>query len=212
MVNAGAGRSSETFRPDGIIYAQGDRNDALFLIRKGQVKLAVTSESGKDAVLGIRGPGEFFGECCLTGRPHRDKTATAISDCVALRIDKAAMERELAADPDMSALFVAHLLERNISLEEDLAGQLFHNSEKRLARTLLALADIGEDHNDHATIANISQETLAEMVGTTRSRVSFFMNKFRRLGLVAYKGNVHGAVRVNTSLLNAMLRDTGHGD
>jgi CRP-like cAMP-binding protein len=204
---SGVGRTNETFRADDIIFSQGDPAEAVFYLRKGKVKLAVTSEHGKDAVLSIMGPGDFFGICCLGNQPYRAKTSTAMENCVVLRIDKAAMTRELAADPEFSVMFIGYLLERNIRIEEDLADQLFHSSEKRLARALLLLVNFGQEGNADPVIAKISQETLAEMVGTTRSRVSFFMNKFRRLGFIEYEGSVHGALRVNTSLLNMVLQD-----
>jgi CRP-like cAMP-binding protein len=212
LLNAGVGRTTEIFQADDIIYSQGDPADAVFFIRRGKVKLTTTSENGKDAVLGIRGPADFFGECCLTDRPYRGKTTTAMDDCVALRIDRAAMARELTADPGLSALFIDYLLERNSRIEEDLADLLFNSSEKRLARTLLLLANFGKDGKPDPVIDKISQETLAEMVGTTRSRVSFFMNKFRRLGFIEYEGGVHSALRVNTSLLNIVLHDGPNGD
>ncbi len=212
MQGAGAGRRNDNFRADDIIFSQGDPADALFYIRAGKVKLAITSESGKDAVLGIMGPGDFFGFGCLRRHPTRDKTSTALEDCTVLRIEKAAMARELAADPEFSLTFIDYLLDRNARIEEDLAAQLFNSSEKRLARTLLLLANFGKDGETDPIISKISQETLAEMVGTTRSRISFFMNKFRKHGFIEYDGGGHSVVRVNTSLLNMVLHDGSIAD
>jgi CRP-like cAMP-binding protein len=212
LLNVGVGRTNENFHSDDVIFSQGDPADAIFYIRKGNVKLAITSEHGKDAVLAIMGPGDFFGQCSLSGRVHRTKTAIALDDCAILRIDKAVMTRELTMDPEFSALFIDYLLDRNTRVEEDLADQLFNSSEKRLARTLLLLANFGKDGKTNPVIDKISQETLAEIVGTTRSRVSFFMNKFRRLGFIEYEGGAHGALRVNGSLLNMVLHDGPDGD
>jgi CRP-like cAMP-binding protein len=212
LLSAGVGRTTETFQADDIIFSQGDPGDAVFYIRKGKVKLAITSESGKDAVLSIMGPGDFFGVCCLGDQPYRVKTGTAMENCVILRIDKSVMMRELTTDPELSVLFIGYLLECNSRNEEALADQLFHSSEKRLARTLLLLANLGKDGKTNPVIDKISQETLAGIVGTTRSRISFFMNKFRRLGFIEYEGGVHGAVRVNSSLLNMVLHDGPGGD
>jgi CRP-like cAMP-binding protein len=212
LLNVGVGRTNEIFHANDVIFSQGDPATAVFYIRKGTVKVAITSEHGKDAVLAIMGPGDFFGHCCLSGRVHRTKTTTALDECAVLRIDKAAMLRELAADREFSALFMTYLLERNRRIEEDLADQLFNSSEKRLARALLLLANFGQEGNADPVTAKISQETLAEMVGTTRSRVNFFMNKFRRLGFIAYEGGVHGALRVNRSMLNMVLQDGLGGD
>ncbi|HEY4141235.1 MAG TPA: Crp/Fnr family transcriptional regulator [Pseudolabrys sp.] len=206
LLNVGVGRTNEIFHANDVIFSQGDAAAAVFYIRKGTVKVAVTSEHGKDAVLAIMGPGDFFGQCCLSGPAHRTKTVMALDECVVLRIDKAAMLREFAADPEFSSLFMTYLLDRNRRIEDDLADQLFNSSEKRLARALLLLVNSGQDGNADPVIAKIRQETLAEMVGTTRSRISFFMNKFRRLGFIAYEGGVHGALRVNISLLNMVLQ------
>lgn len=169
-----------------IVFSQGDPADAVFSIRKGRIELKVLSLHGKEAILATLGAGDFFGEGCLTGQPLRMATAAAATECSVMRIEKSAMVAVLRDEPVFSALFVSHLLTRNIRLEEDLVDQLFNSSEKRLARVLLLLADLGKDGKPEAVIAKISQESLAERIGTTRSRVSFFMNKFRKLGFVAY--------------------------
>ena len=199
-----AGKTRTELRRRQIVFSQGDPADAVFSIRKGRIELKVLSRHGKEAILATLGAGDFFGEGCLTGQPLRMATAAAATECTVMRIEKSAMVQVLRDEPVFSALFVAHLLTRNIRLEEDLVDQLFNSSEKRLARVLLLLADLGKDGKPEAVIAKISQESLAEMIGTTRSRVSFFMNKFRKLGFVAYNRR---ALSVHSSLLNVLLHD-----
>jgi len=186
-----------------MIFAQGDSSDAVFYIQKGKVKLSVVSESGREATIGILNEGSFFGESCLTGQPLRLCSATAVTDCSVMRIDKKSMMEVLHREHAFSDMFVAYLLTRNIRYEEDLVDQLFNSSEKRLARTLLLLARYGQPEASHRALPRVSQETLAEMVGTTRSRVNFFMNKFRKLGFIEY----NGGLKVNNSLLSVVLRD-----
>ena len=178
----------------------------MFYIRKGKVKITVVSEQGKEAVVAIQGPDEFCGEGCLTGQARRLGTALAMTECEIMRLEKPAMIRVLHDEPAFSEMFVSHLLARTIRVEEDLVDQLFNSSEKRLARALLLLANFGKDGRPEPVIAKVSQETLAEMIGTTRSRVSFFMNKFRELGLIDY----NGSIEVHSSLLNVVLHDEPH--
>ena len=177
--------------------------DAVFYIQNGKVKVTVVSEQGKEAVVAVLGPDEFCGEGCLTGQPRRMATATAMTECEIMRLEKAAIVRVLHDEPAFSEMFVAHLLARTIRVEEDLVDQLFNSSEKRLARALLLLANFGKEGRPEPIIAKVSQETLAEMIGTTRSRVSFFMNKFRKLGLIDYNGHIE----VHSSLLNVVLHE-----
>ena len=197
------GRKIAAFPKKQTIFVQGNRSDAVFYIQKGKVKLTVVSKSGKEATIAILGEGEFFGEGCLTGQPLRLSTATAMADCSLMRIEKQAMIEVLHREHAFSDMFVAYLLTRNIRYEEDLVDQLFNSSEKRLARVLLLLAHFGKDGKPEVAIPKITQETLAEMVGTTRSRVSFFMNRFRKLGFVQYNGELE----VHSSLLNVVLHD-----
>ena len=178
----------------------------MFYIQKGKVKLTVISEQDKEAVVAVLGPGEFCGEGCLTGQRLRLATATAMTDCEIMRLEKATMIRVLHEEPAFSEMFVSHLLARTIRVEADLVDQLFNSSEKRLARALLLLANFGKDGRPEPIIAKVSQETLAEMIGTTRSRVSFFMNKFRKLGLIDYNGQIE----IHTSLLNVVLHEEPH--
>jgi len=185
------------------IFAQGDATDAVFYIQKGKIKLTVVSRNGKDATIGISGDGDFFGEGCLAGQPLRMGSASAITNCDILRIDKKAMMLALHREHKLSDMFVAYLLARNIRYEEDLVDQLFNSSEKRLARILLLLAHFGKEGVPHTVIPEISQTTLAEMVGTTRSRVNFFLNRFRNLGFIHY----NGGLRVHSSLLSVILHD-----
>jgi CRP-like cAMP-binding protein len=199
----GEGKTILEFRKDHVVFAQGDVADAVFYIQKGRVKVVVISEQGKEAVVGIFGPGQFFGEGCMNGHSVRIATTTAMEDCLVTAITKGAMLAALHDQPKFSELFMAYLLTRNSRIEEDLIDQLFNSSEKRLARLLLLLANFGKEGSPQPIIPNISQETLAEMIGTTRSRVSFFMNKFRKLGLISYNGKIE----VNSSLLNAVLYD-----
>lgn len=191
------------YRPKKAIFLQGDASDAVFYIEKGKIKLAVVSKRGKEAVVAILGPGDFLGEECLAGQTKRISTATALSECTIVRIDKGSAIKALRQDPAFSEVFLAYLLDRNIRTQEDLVDQLFNSSEKRLARVLLMLAHCGKEHQPDLVIAKISQETLAEMVGTTRSRVNYFMNKFRKLGFIKYNGNLE----VNRSLLSSVLHE-----
>ena len=184
-------------------FAQGDLADSVFYKQRGKVKLTVVATSGKEATIGILNEGDFFGEGCLTGQPRRMCSATAMTDCTVMRIDKKSMMNVIHRERAFSDMFVAYLLTRNIRYEEDLVDQLFNSSEKRLARVLLLLAQFGKDGKPEVAIPKISQETLAEMVGTTRSRVNFFMNRFRKLGFVRYNGELE----VHSSLLSVVLHD-----
>ena len=197
------GRKIAAFPKKQPIFVQGDSSDAVFYIQKGKVRLTVVSESGKEATIGILNEGDFFGEGCLTGQPVRMCSATAMTDCSVMRIDKTYMMEVLHREHALSDMFVAYLLTRNIRYEEDLVDQLFNSSEKRLARVLLLLAHFGKEGKHEVAVPKISQETLAEMVGTTRPRVNFFMNKFRKLGLIRYDGGLE----VHSSLLNVVLND-----
>jgi CRP/FNR family transcriptional regulator, cyclic AMP receptor protein len=199
------GRKIAAFSKKQTIFAQGDSSDAVFYIQEGEVKLTVVSHSGKEATIGILNKGNFFGEGCLTGQPLRLCSATALTDCLLMRIDKRSMMEVLHREHAFSDMFVAYLLTRNVRYEEDLVDQLFNSSEKRLARILLLLAQFGKDGQHHVAIPTISQETLAEMVGTTRSRVSFFMNRFRKMGFIDYHAG--NALQVHSSLLNIVLHD-----
>ena len=199
------GRTIVAFPKKQAIFAQGDTADAVFYIQTGKVKLTVVSKTGKEATIGILNEGDFFGEGCLTGQPLRLCSATAMTDCTVMRIDKQSMLDVLHREHAFSDMFVAHLLTRNIRYEEDLVDQLFNSSEKRLARILLLLAHFGKEGKPEAAIPKISQEALAEMVGTTRSRVNFFMNKFRKLGFVDYQTG--DELQVHSSLLNVVLND-----
>ena len=199
----GEGRKSLLFQKKQIIFAQGDAADAVFYVRTGKVKLTVVSNSGKEATIGMLGERDFFGEGSLAGQALRMGSATAMTDCTVLRIDKKVMMEALHREHEFSDLFVAYLLARNIRYEEDLVDQLFNSSEKRLARILLLLAHFGKEGKPESVVPKISQEMLAEMVGTTRSRVSFFMNRFRKLGFIHY----NGGLQVHTSLLNVVLHD-----
>lgn len=199
------GRKIETFSKRETVFAQGDSSDAVFYIQDGKVKLTVVSTIGKEATIGILNKGDFFGESCLTGQLLRLCSATAMTDCSIMRIDKKAMVEVLHTEHAFSDMFVAYLLTRNIRYEEDLVDQLFNSSEKRLARVLLLLAHFGKDGKPETVIPRISQESLAEMVGTTRSRVSFFMNRFRKLGFIDYHAGE--ALQVHSSLVNIVLHD-----
>jgi CRP/FNR family cyclic AMP-dependent transcriptional regulator len=186
------------------VFVQGDPADAIFFIQEGKIKLSVISKHGKEAVIAILGVGHFFGEGCLAGQPLCIATATALSECSIMKLDKAEVIRVLHEEPSFSELFIAHLLLRNIKIEEDLIDQLFNSSEKRLARVLLLLANFGKQGEPKLVIPKVSQETLAEIVGTTRSRVSFFMNRFRALGFIDYSGT---SLEVHSSLLTVILHD-----
>ena len=203
LATIGRGRKSLTVPKKKIIFAQGDRADAIFYVQKGKVKLTVVSKAGREATLGILNQGNFFGEGALAGQTVRMGFAVTITDCQLLRIEKKAMMLALHREHTFSDMFVAYLLERNIRYQEDLVDQLFNSSEKRLARILLLLAHFGKDGVPENVVPKISQETLAEMVGTTRSRVSFFMNRFRKLGFIHY----NGGLKVHSSLLNVVLHD-----
>ena len=203
LANVGAGKTITKYREGQVVFAQGDAADAVFFIQKGKVKLTVVSEQGKEAVIAILGPGSFFGEGCLNGHAVRISTTTAMDDCTITKITKAAMIATMHREPGFSELFMAYLLERNGRIEEDLIDQLFNSSEKRLARLLLLLANFGKEGGPEPIVGKISQEMLAEMIGTTRARVSFFMNKFRRLGFIDYNGKLE----VHNSLLNMILHD-----
>ena len=203
LAKIGEGRKSMLFRQKQGIFAQGDAADAVFYVQTGKVKLTVVSKTGKEATIGILTDGDFFGEGGLAGQLLRMSSATAMTDCAILRIDKKAMMEALHREHEFSDLFVAYLLARNIRYEEDLVDQLFNSSEKRLARILLLLAHFGKEGIPQTVVPKISQEMLAEMIGTTRSRVSFFMNRFRKLGFIHY----NGGLQVHSSLLSVVLHD-----
>jgi len=203
LATVNGGRTISTYRKDEAVFAQGDAADSVFYILQGKVKVTVLSEQGKEAVVAVLGPDEFCGEGCLTGQTRRISTATAMTDCTIMRLEKQTMIDALHNEPAFSEFFVKHLLARTLRVEEDLVDQLFNSSEKRLARALLLLANFGKEGRPEPIIAKVSQETLAEMIGTTRSRVSFFMNKFRKLGFIDYNGKLE----VHSSLLNVVLHD-----
>ena len=204
LAKVGEGRTISKYRKDQIVFSQGELADAVFYIQKGKVKITVVSDQGKEAVVALLGADEFCGEGCLAGQPRRIATITAMTECMIMRLQKTSIIRVLHDEPGFSEIFISHLLARTIRVEEDLVDQLFNSSEKRLARLLLLLANFGKEGRPEPIIAKISQETLAEMIGTTRSRVSFFMNKFRRLGFVDYNGS---GLEVHSSLLNVVLHD-----
>jgi CRP/FNR family transcriptional regulator, cyclic AMP receptor protein len=203
LAKVGDGRSIGKYRRDQIVFSQGAPADAVFFIQKGKVKVTVVSEQGKEAVVAILGANEFFGEGCLAGQTQRIATVASMADSVVMRLEKAAIMHAIHREPIFSEMFITHLLGRAIRVEADLVDQLFNSSEKRLARLLLLLANFGKEGKPEPVIAKISQEMLAEMIGTTRSRVSFFMNKFRKLGFINYNGGIH----VHSSLLNVVLHD-----
>ncbi len=203
LATINGGRTLAVYRTDQVIFDQGDSADAVFYLVHGKIKIVVTNEQGKEAVVAILGAGQFFGEGCLIAQPLRLATATAVTECGVMRVEKEEMVRVLHAEPTFAELFMAHLLTRNSRVEEDLVDQLFNSSEKRLARTLLLLANFGKEGRPEPITAPINQETLAEMVGTTRPRISFFMNKFRKLGFIDYNGEL----KVHSSLLSVVLRD-----
>ena len=206
LAKIGHGRTIAEYPKNQVVFSQGDPANAVFYIQKGKIKLTVVSNNGKEAVIALLDMGDFLGEGCLKAQPFRMATATAMSDCSILRLEKAAMILVLHDEPAFSEIFVSYLLSRTIRIEEDLVDQLFNSSEKRLARVLLLLAHFGKDEKPEPVIAKISQETLAEMIGTTRSRVSFFMNKFRKMGFIEYNGGLDG-LHVHSSLLNIVLHD-----
>ena len=203
LAKANGGRTISQYRKNQIVFSQGDLADSVFYIHDGKVKVTVISEQGKEAVVAVLGSDEFCGEGCLAGQPRRMATATAMTECKIMRLEKGAIIRVLHDEPAFSEMFVAHLLARTIRVEEDLVDQLFNSSEKRLARALLLLANFGKEGRPEPIIAKVSQETLAEMIGTTRSRVSHFMNKFRQLGFIDY----NGTMEVHSSLLSVVLHD-----
>jgi len=205
LAKANGGRTISTYRINQTVFSQGDPADSVFYIHDGKVKVTVISEQGKEAIVAVLGSDEFCGEGCLTGQPRRMATATAMTECEIMRLEKEAIVRVLHDEPAFSEMFVSHLLARTIRVEADLVDQLFNSSEKRLARALLLLANFGKEGRPEPIIAKISQETLAEMIGTTRSRVSHFMNKFRQLGFIDYNGA--GTMEVHSSLLNVILHD-----
>ena len=202
----GEGRTIAKYRKNQQVFSQDSFSDTVFYVIKGKVKIIVLSEQGKEAVIAIVGPDEFFGEGCLTGQVRRLSTASAMTECEIMRIGKPAMLAALLEEPKFSEMFIAHVLARTIRVEADLIDQLFNSSEKRLARALLLLANFGNDGKPQKVIAKVSQETLAEMVGTTRSRVSHFMNKFCKMGFIDYNGHLE----IHSSLLNVVLHDQPH--
>ena len=204
LAKVGEGKTVSSYRKDQIVFSQGETADAVFYIQQGKVKLTVLSEQGKEAVVAIVGAGHFFGEGCLNGHPLRIATTRAVDDdCVITRLEKATMIATIHKEPEFSELFMSYLLTRNSRIEEDLIDQLFNSSEKRLARLLLLLANFGKEGTPEPIVGKCSQEMLAEMIGTTRSRVSFFMNKFRKLGFIEYNGKLE----VHSSLLNMVLHE-----
>ena len=200
------GRSIDRYRKNQVVFSQGDPADAVFYVQKGKLKVTVVSDRGKEAVSAILNPDEFFGEACLTGQVLRLVTVSAMTDVVVVRIEKPTMVRLFQEQPAFSQMFVTHILNRTIRVEADLIDQLFNSSERRLARLLLLLANYGNEGKPEPILAQISQETLAEMIGTTRSRVSFFMNRFRKLGFISYNGHIE----VHKSLLNLVLHEQPH--
>src|SRR5450432_2161394 len=204
--DTGKGRSTAKYRKNQVIFSQGEPADAVFYIQKGKLKVTVVSDRGKEAVAAILGPDEFFGEACMAGQVLRLVTVSAMTDAVVERIEKPTMIRLVQEDPAYSEMFMTHILNRTIRVEADLIDQLFNSSERRLARLLLLLANYGSAGKPEPLIAKISQETLAEMIGTTRSRVSFFMNRFRKLGFISYNGHIE----VHKSLLNLVLHEEPH--
>jgi len=206
LAKVGEGKTIAKYRKDHVVFSQGDVADAVFYVQEGKLKVTVISQQGKEAVVAILGPGDFFGEGCLNGHALRVATTSAMKECVVTRIEKASMIAALHNEPEFSAVFIAYLLARNSRVEEDLVDQLFNSSERRLARLLLLLANFGKEGRPEPIVGKISQEMLAEMIGTTRARVSFFMNKFCRLGFIEYNGKLE----IHTSLLNMVLHDNPH--
>jgi CRP-like cAMP-binding protein len=203
LATTGLGRDISTHSKKEVIFAQGQEADAVFYIKKGKVKVAVVSKDGKEAIVALLGPDEFVGEGCLIGQPKRLATASAMTECETMRVAKTEIQRLLHEEPAFSQMFVSHILTRNARIEEDLVDQLFNSTEKRLARLLLLLANFGKEGRTEPILAKISQETLAEMIGTTRSRVSYFMNKFRKMGFIDYNGHL----KVHNSLVGVLLTD-----
>jgi CRP/FNR family cyclic AMP-dependent transcriptional regulator len=204
LATVNGGRTVSRYQKNQTVFSQGDLADAVFYVQDGKVKVTVFSDLGKEAIVAIHGKEDFFGEGCLTGQPRRLATVAAMTESVIMRLDKEAMVRVLHDEPAFSEMFLSYILTRNARVEADLVDQLFNSSEKRLARLLLILANFGKEGKPEPVIAKISQEMLAEMIGTTRSRVSVFMNKFRQLGFVEYNG---GDLKVHTSLLNMILHE-----
>jgi CRP/FNR family cyclic AMP-dependent transcriptional regulator len=207
LAGTGKGRTLANHAKNHQIFSQGDPADSVFYIQKGRIKLTVVSKQGKEAVVAILGPSDFFGEGCLAGQSLRMASATTMSECSIMRLEKAGVIHVLHDEPAFSELLLHHLLSRNIRIEEDLVDQLFNSSEKRLARVLLLLANFGKEGKPEPVIPKISQETLAEIIGTTRSRVSFFMNRFRKMGFIQYDGAYTSGLEVHSSLLNVILHD-----
>ena len=203
LAKMNGGRTLSEYRKNQVVFQQGDSADSVFYIQSGKAKVTVISEQGKEAVVAVLGAGDFFGEGCLAGQVLRLATVTTLTECAITRMPKAEIVSVIHTEPAFAELFISHLLARNTRVEEDLVDQLFNSSEKRLARTLLLLANFGKEGEPEPVLAKISQETLAEMIGTTRSRVSHFMNKFRNLGLIDYNGQIH----VHRSLLNLVLHE-----
>jgi CRP/FNR family cyclic AMP-dependent transcriptional regulator len=203
LAKVNGGRTLSKYRSNQVIFRQGDPADSVFCIQTGKAKVTVVSEQGKEAVVAVLGAGDFFGEGCLAGQVQRLATVTTLTECMITRMPKAEIVSVIHMEPAFAELFISHLLARNTRVEADLVDQLFNSSEKRLARTLLLLANFGKEGEPEPVLAKISQETLAEMIGTTRSRVSHFMNKFRHLGLIDYNGQIH----VHRSLLNLVLHE-----
>jgi CRP-like cAMP-binding protein len=203
LETAAKGRLISKHDKGNILFTQGDAADSVIYIKEGQIKVTVVSQQGKEAVVAILGPDEFLGEGCLIGQPKRLATASAMTECMVMTVDKAELQRVLREEPAFSKIFISHILTRNARVEEDLVDQMFNSTEKRLARVLLLLANFGKEGRPEPVIAKISQETLAEMIGTTRSRVSFFMNKFRSLGFIDYNGHLE----VHSSLLSVVLSE-----
>ena len=203
LTRIGNGKTKREYRSNQVVFSQGDTADAVFYIETGKVKLTVVSTRGKEAIIGVLERGSFFGEGCLAAQPLRMATASAIQPTSIVRVSKSAMVRLLHGEPEFAELFIAYLLSRNVRIEEDLVDQLFNSSEKRLARILLLLAHFGKESRPETVIAKVSQETLAAMVGTTRSRVSYFMNRFRKMGFIHY----NGGLQVHSALLTVVLRD-----
>ena len=204
LAKVNGGRTISKYQKNKIVYAQGDRAHSVYYVQNGKLKKVVNSTQGKEAVVALFGPGDFFGEGCLNGQSIRLATVAAMTDCVIVRMVKENIVRVIHNEPAFAEMFIAHLLHRNSRVEEDLVDQLFNSSEKRLARTLLLLANFGKEGEPEPILAKISQETLADMIGTTRSRVSSFMNKFRKLGLIDYNGQIE----VHRSLLNVVLHES----
>jgi CRP-like cAMP-binding protein len=203
LAKVNGGRTISNYMNNQIVYSQGDHADSVFYIQKGKVKITVLSDLGKEAIIAVLETGNFFGEGCLAGQTLRLSSVAALTNCVIVRMEKTNITRVIHEEPAFAELFISHLLARNIRVEEDLVDQLFNSSEKRLARTLLLLANFGKEGDPEPVLAKISQATLAEMIGTTRSRVSAFMNKFRKLGLIDYNGHIE----IHRSLLNVVLHE-----